>query len=162
MHQVCMSRVIFKAVCQSTLLYGCSSLNFSRSDCDKLERYQGKLVKRMLCLPERCHHKNLVTGLGISPVSDVLTERLLSLYHRVFLTKSLMFNLCSYVLQQFLRCGLTVKGTILDRLRTKILDFNPITAIFKRIKYHVPRLNNGIVDSIEFLANNSPVFNSWH
>ena len=73
----------------------------------------------------------------------------MSLYMRVFNAESPMRDFCFHQLSLLLCKGITVPGTIVDRVCN--FGFSPLVTAFDGCKFIERHLNDGIVDSIRAL-----------
>ena len=66
---------VFKAVIQSTLLYGCGSwINLTKAHSDLIEAIQRQCLTTTLGITSRCHYMSLLQVTGIQPAIDLVKK----------------------------------------------------------------------------------------
>ena len=138
---------LYSSVCQPVLTYGLDSLFVSQASVNHLEKTQGSIVKQFSGLGSHHHHSKLVSALDIRKVSGAIERATRALFRRLFSTDSPMRDFCLHQLSLLLCKGITIPGTIVDRVSR--FGSSPIVTAFDRLPdaRHI-HLNDGVVDSI--------------
>jgi len=154
---------LWKTMGLPSLLYGSEALGLGSHNVKALNKYQASCIKRCLGISDRSHHSNLLKAAGLSPVEDVISKRLLSLYHRVFNVQSPGHDLNMYYLSRYIANGECIKGTLLDSIIN--LGESPVRAALNLVKPSISCndtvLDNGIVDSLHYLIHCENYIKPW-
>ena len=140
---------LWKSMCLPALLYGCEALNIDNSGFTALNSAQGKSLKTILGIGKRSHHGKLLQALSIKTVKDVVKERTLSFYHRVFKVESPLQDLCSHFMTEYMTKGVLYKGTLVENI-VKV-GYSPVTSAFVQTKPTYDRTTDGVVESLQYL-----------
>ena len=152
---------LWPTVCMAVLTYGMDSVTLTNADRLRLNSLQGSLIKNCLGLSKRSHHSDLLHALHLCSVSDVINDRTLSLFYRIFLVDSPLRKLSIFLVSKYLENGLTFKGTLVDRIIE--MGHSPITAAFNcpRNNMDILYLENGVVDTLNSLLFTDAFIKPW-
>ena len=144
---------MWKTIGRSILTYNMETLSVNKSQLKKIESVQGTAIKRMLGIPIRNHHSNVLQSVNVNSLQNIIDNNILSLWYRIFNSESPTKLLCSHFLAQYITSGQITPGTLLSRL-LKVIDISAINATFyrQRIFEQDNVHNEGIVDSIRYLV----------
>ena len=146
---------MWKAVCAPTLLYGTEAMYLSNTNVQKLNSLQGTLIKQSMGIGKRSHHSYLLSALSIKPCADIVKERTLSLFNRIFKVESPVRRLCTHMLANYMHDGTFNKKTILGRVvasGASVLNAALCNETRGAYRINTPSaIDNGIVDSIKTL-----------
>jgi len=92
------------------------STSSSATQMQWLESVQERLIKRSTGLSRRSHNAALLKALCIERVDDIVNRNVLSLCSRLFKVESPVRRLMQHLLSRVIVYGVTVPGTLLDRL----------------------------------------------
>ena len=110
--------IVFCTAVESTLVYGCVSVFFSRKNqiaLDMLDRLQSKLIKCVLGLPKNCRTTPLMQALRINPVSERIKLQSLDLIRALIMTSSGSKSFYFYLFN--LKENSVVKRTLMGRVK---------------------------------------------
>lgn len=141
---------LWKSTCLPSLLYGMESVSLSAQDLKHLDSLQGSLIKQCFGLGKRSHHTNLCKALGISPVSEIINQRVITLWNKIFKVKSPTGVLCLHWLQGFVGHGIIVPGTLLSRVI--LTGLSPTRYAHRMVRYSGTACNSGVVDTLRTLV----------
>jgi len=119
---------LWRSVCLPTLVYGFDSIHVTKSDLSKLESTQGIYVKKALGISKFSHHSAVLSALNIDSIHNVIRDRTLNMYYRIYQNNTPVRDFCNYMLANFISSGKTIKGTIIDRILE--YGFSPVSAAF--------------------------------
>ena len=143
-----------------TMLYGTEAINLCHNDINKLASCQGTNIKRCLGIPKRSHHTALCQAANVKPIEDMINNRVLSLYHRIFNVESPTRSLNLYFASKYLTCGSYVEGSLISKIIR--LDVSPVNAMFNKRSVDVNNCqDNGVVDSLRYLIQNENYVKPW-
>jgi hypothetical protein len=140
---------LWKTTCLPALVYGCEAQDISTSDLKSLNSAQGSLLKNILGIGKRSHHSKLLQALSVKKVDDVINERILSFYYRIFQVNSPLMKLCSYLMSEYVVSGVLYKGTIVENIVR--MGHSPIISAFKNVKPTYSGDADGVVESLRYL-----------
>jgi len=61
-------------------IYGMETQTYSKSDMERLERYQRKICRQLQQLPERCASTAVYALLGVEPIETAIDKNIISLF----------------------------------------------------------------------------------
>ena len=154
---------MWNSVGRSSLTYNLETLNINKSQFKKIESAQGTAIKRMLGIPIRNHHSNILRALKVNSVQNSVNNNILSLWNRIFLSDSPTKSLCSYLLANYISSGILIPGALLSRL-VNIPGVSAVNAIFYRRRIYDQWVagNEGIIDSIQYLIHHDNYIKPYH
>ena len=137
------------------------SVTLTGADLQCLDSLQGSLIKNCLGLSKRSHHSNLLQALHLCSVGDVIKDRTLSLFYRIFLVDSPSRKMSIFLLSKYLENGVVFNGTMVDRIIQ--MEYSPITAAFNRPRNNMDLLypRNGVVDTLNSLLFTDDYTKPW-
>ena len=147
-----------------SLTFGLDCVSLSKQNFQQLESAQGTMIKNSLGLGKRHHHTQLLSALNITNVSEVVKRDTVSLASRLCKVPSPARSLFLYHVALQITKGVTIPGTIVDRLRK--FDVLPLQVVLRgaRVSYNGVRMKQqteptGLTDSLTYLVHHKN-FNS--
>ena len=147
--------MLYKTSCQPVLIFGCEALALSESNFNDLEKSQGHIVKQFCGLGKRHRHSDLIKALSIDKVRDIISQRTVSLFHRLLQCESPTRQLCFHLVSLYINTGVLIPGTIVHRICS--LGLSPVNVMMNgsRLKLGTGnRTDNGVIDSMRHLLFN--------
>jgi hypothetical protein len=164
---------IYQTAVMSGLLYGCNSIDISKSNKKMLEITQGKQIKTILGLNYNTHSSKLLQSLGIDPVSKTMQisslDLLSSCINSTSATKKFYMFLynCDKMAHSKTLVGRTKEFCDDNNINLMkyVLDSSHKRSTKLKLQRHLPAGNDGIVDSVRTLlwnysATNCKVLNN--
>ena len=146
---------LWNSVGAPILTYGMETLDISKTQAKKLLSAQGSVVKRVMGIPKRSHHNNLIQALGIKATTDTINNNTLNLYYRLFQCDSPARDLQCQFLAHYLLTNERFQGTIIDRIIN--LGGSPTEIAFYGTHKSTsipPQDCNGVIDSLRHMLFN--------
>jgi hypothetical protein len=113
-------------------------------------RVRVSIIKKVMGFRKRSHHTNLQKALNITLVDDSIHKISAGLLNRIFHVETPASHLQAILLSNFLLTGLTVKGTLINKLVTAGLC--PLKVIFECPALKSFSEPNEVVDSLKYLV----------
>ena len=92
--------------------YGMEAIHL-HNNVNKLESYQGSVIKHICGLSKRSHHTNLVRAFGLENISTIIGNHTINLYKRICSSYSAIQHLCFHSIYQYVCHNVIVPGTML-------------------------------------------------
>lgn len=150
---------LWKTVGSPTLLYGMECISLTQSDINLLKTTQGNIIKNVMGQSKRSHHSQLLNGLKIPSVSDLLYKYTYNFYSKSFCIKSPVQHLQARFLAYYLLTGRLIKNTLLYKIVSS--GINPLDCLYRFRKYHIEFQQNGVSDSLKYLTSHDNYIKSW-
>ena len=133
------------------MFYAMECLNLSAADIKMLNSCQGEVLKRVCGFNKRSHHSKLLDALNISRAEEIIKTRAINLYRSIFIIDSPAKRLNILLLSRYLRHGLRIKGTLLDRVISS--GTSPVLTMAGRHlnKCTTKPIADGVTDSLRLL-----------
>lgn len=138
---------VFRSACQSVLVYGLGALDLDAISLKQMHTQEGNLVKMCMGLSKFSKTTELLRALNVKSIEEVRKEQVLSLWHRTFQFDSLYRKLCLSFMKMYLQNQTVIRGTLLHRLLSCVLD--PLQCIQSAKKKLLQKSQDGITDSIK-------------
>ena len=144
---------IWKSVGAPSLLYSMSTGPISNLEYQRLESFQGRMLKSSLYLDKRAHHSDILIGLNIDKIEHVINQQRMNLLRRVFNAPESSYSiLCSELISKYASGGVITPGTLVGNVVS--LGYSPIKVAFADKKYilaKAPLAENGLRDSVRYV-----------
>ena len=89
---------VYKSCVNSVLHFGCCNIHINKTNTQTLDRYQGRLIKRLLGLSKWCHSTPLLKAIGIMPLSIDIQLQSLELLKKCVIDDSIANSFYCYLL----------------------------------------------------------------
>ena len=123
------------------------------TELQKLESFQGHIIKSSLYLDKRSHHSDILYGLKIYKIENVLNQQRVNLLRRVFRApKSSYSVLCTELMSKYAISRVLYPGTLVSNIALR--GISPVAVAFSsNFTVDRPLLieENGVRDSISHL-----------
>ena len=152
---------IWKTVCSPVLTYGLECVHINKTGINKMESMQGRCIKEAMGIPNRSHHSDLLTALGISKVYNIVAKNSANLWRRIFKVDSMAADLNRYLLSVFLRDGAVYPNTLLGRLISFGLDPIRCAVTKTNIADKYRQGESGVIESLQHLLVSENFIKPW-
>ena len=131
------------------ITYGMDSVNLTNANLKQLRSVQGNVIKRVMGIPKRSHHSELLEALRIPATDELVKVNTQKLYHRIFKCKSPARDIQQRFLANYLTNNEVIPGTLIQRLISQ--GVSPVKTILNMPKkcYGNTNCENGVVDSLQ-------------
>ena len=131
------------------ITYGMDSVNLTNANLKQLRSVQGNVIKRVMGIPKRSHHSELLEALRIPATNELVKVNTQKLYHRIFKCKSPARDIQQRFLANYLTNNEVIPGTLIQRLISQ--GVSPVKTILNMPKkcYGNTNCENGVVDSLQ-------------
>ena len=144
---------LWKTIGVPSLVYGVESINVTSSSKKRMECTQASTVKRIVGIRNRSHHTHLLHALNVPQISTIVSNNVLSLWHRIFNVPSPARSICAKLLSDFMLSDQLIPGTLLHRVVT--LGHSPVKCMLSRHRWAGDGpgdIRDGVVDSLRYLV----------
>ena len=140
---------IWNSIGAPIMTYGLDCVTLSKGQLRQLKSAQASTIKRVMGIPQRSHHSNLLQALRVQNIHDIINTNTKSLFHRIFKCDSPARDLQSRFLANYMETQRTIKNTMVDRLVS--MGNSPMNIAMSKPKKHVKYDSDGVIDSLRYM-----------